>query len=293
MIQYQNGNSTIELSEDGTRVITYDDTLQLQYPLNIDIRVSTNCAFGYNPKTGKAVCDFCHESARTDGVECDYEDLKSKLNGLPKGIELAVGANQLTQGLYDFIYWCDQNGYVVNLTLNQGHIKRDQEMIKKCYTNGIIKGLGISYRSSLQWNVPDFILNNPNTVFHVIAGIDDVDDVLSLKGRGVKKILVLGEKNFGFNEGNVDLSTKKHKEWLWFISKLFHIFDVTSFDNLGLEQMRVKRFFNDDMWEEFNQGEHSFYINAVDKYFAPSSRSNEKTNWNEVSIEQYFNLLNK
>lgn len=293
MIQYQNGNSTIELSEDGTRVITYDDTLQLQYPLNIDIRVSTNCAFGYNPKTGKAVCDFCHESARTDGVECDYEDLKSKLSELPKGIELAVGANELTPGLNSFIMWASLNGYVVNLTLNQGHINKSKLLLKFLMLSGNIKGLGISYRSSLHWNVPDFILDNPNTVFHVIAGIDDINDVLSLKERGVKKILVLGEKDFGFNQGNVNLETKKHKEWLWYISKLFHTFDVTSFDNLGLEQMRVKRFFNDDMWEEFNQGEHSFYINAVDKYFAPSSRSNERTNWSEVSVEQYFNQLNK
>jgi hypothetical protein len=293
MIQYQNGNSTIELSNDGTRVITFEDTLQLEYPLNIDIRVSTKCAFGFNPKTGKAVCDFCHESARTDGNECDYQSLQNKLIGLPKGIELAVGANQLTQGLYDFINWCDGNGYVVNLTLNQGHIKRDQEMVKKCYSTGIIKGLGISYRSSLKWDIPQFVLDNPNTVFHVIAGIDDVNEVLSLKDKGVKKILVLGEKNFGFNEGKVDLTTKKHKEWLWFISKLFHTFDVTSFDNLGLEQLRIKRFFNNEMWDEFNQGEHSFYINAVDNYFAPSSRSNNKTNWNEVSIEDYFKQLNK
>jgi hypothetical protein len=293
MIQYQNGNSTIELSNDGTRVITFEDTLQLEYPLNIDIRVSTKCAFGFNPKTGKAVCDFCHESARTDGNECDYQSLQNKLIGLPKGIELAVGANQLTQGLYDFINWCDGNGYVVNLTLNQGHIKRDQEMVKKCYSTGIIKGLGISYRSSLKWDIPQFVLDNPNTVFHVIAGIDDVNEVLSLKDKGVKKILVLGEKNFGFNEGKVDLTTKKHKEWLWFISKLFHTFDVTSFDNLGLEQLRVKRFFNNEMWDEFNQGEHSFYINAVDNYFAPSSRSNNKTNWNEVLIEDYFKQLNK
>jgi hypothetical protein len=255
--------------------------------------VSTKCAFGFNPKTGKAVCDFCHESARTDGNECDYQSLQNKLIGLPKGIELAVGANQLTQGLYDFINWCDGNGYVVNLTLNQGHIKRDQEMVKKCYSTGIIKGLGISYRSSLKWDIPQFVLDNPNTVFHVIAGIDDVNEVLSLKDKGVKKILVLGEKNFGFNEGKVDLTTKKHKEWLWFISKLFHTFDVTSFDNLGLEQLRIKRFFNNEMWDEFNQGEHSFYINAVDNYFAPSSRSNNKTNWNEVSIEDYFKQLNK
>lgn len=293
MIQYQNGNSTISIDDVGTRVIEFDGELQLDYPLNIDIRVSSQCDFGFNPKTGKAFCDFCHESARTDGNECNYSLLRDKLQGLPEGIELAIGANNITEDLCDFLRWCKVMGYIVNLTINQGHLKRDETILKTLIEIDRIKGLGISYRSSLNWKVPQFVLDYENTVFHVIAGIDSVEDVLSLKERGVKKVLVLGEKNFGFNEGKVDLTTQKHKEWLWWVGKMFDTFEVTSFDNLALEQLHIKRFFNNDNWELFNQGEHSFYINAVDKYFAPSSRSNDKTPWDDLSIKDYFKKLEK
>ena len=107
----------------------------------------------------------------------------------------------------------------------------------------------------------------------------------------MKKILVLGEKDFGFNHGKVDLTTRKHKEWLWWIRNMFNMFDVVSFDNLALEQLRINRFFTDKNWEVFNQGKHSFYINAVDGYFAPSSRNNSKTDWSNLIVKDYFKSL--
>ena len=293
MIQYQNGNSLIELHEDGTRIIQFEDTLQLDYPLNIDIRVSTKCAFGLNPNTGKSFCSFCHESAITNGTECDYKYLREKLEGLPKGIELAIGANDVTVELCGFLHWCKSRDYIVNLTINQGHIKRDETTIKSLIEYNLIKGLGISYRPSLNWRVPQFVLDYEHTVVHVIAGIDSIEDVLLLKDKGVKKVLVLGEKNFGFNEGKVDLTIRSHREWYWWIAKLFSTFDIVSFDNLALEQLNIKRFFSDKNWETFNQGEHSFYINAVEKYFAPSSRSNDKTDWTKMSIKDYFKQIDK
>ena len=292
--KYQNGNATVELYDDGTRVITTPDpSFEFEYPLNIDIRVSTRCMFGRNPKTGVGVCEFCHESASTVGVECNYEELKYTLDELPKGIELAVGCNDLTEGLEDFITWCGHRGFIVNLTVNQGHLRRYHEGLKRLVNEGFIKGLGVSYRSELKWDVREGILEYPNTVFHVIAGIDDVEDVLKLKKRGVKKILVLGEKDFGFNKGNVDLLSRPHREWFWWVSKFFTEFETVSFDNLALEQLKVRRFFTDEKWEEFNQGEYSFYINAVNGTFAPSSRSEDIITWNNISIREYFKHLNK
>ena len=291
MIQYQNGNSTVELHADGTRITQFEDKLELDFPLNIDIRVSSKCAFGLNPKTGTAFCNFCHEQATTDGSECNYEKLKEKLYDLPKGIELAIGSNQLTFELYEFLYWCSIRGYIVNLTVNQGHLKRDYSKIKMSINTGLIKGLGISYRSSLKWEVPSGILNYQNTVFHVIAGIDNIEDILTLKDKGVKKILVLGEKDFGFNFGKVDLTSRSHREWYWWVHKLFFTFDVVSFDNLALEQLNIKRFLSDKHWEIFHNGEHSMYINAVDEYFSPSSRNPLRTNWNDLSIKEYFHNL--
>ena len=81
------------------------------------------------------------------------------------------------------------------------------------------------------------------------------------------------------------------QQWYWWIKKLIDTKDVVSFDNLALEQLNIKRFLTDDKWEEFNQGEHSFYINAVEKYFAPSSRNGNKTDWSKTTIQDYFKQL--
>lgn len=292
-MNFKNGNAEIEIQQDGTRIIEFEDQLKLDWPLNIDIRVSNRCSFGYNPKTNSAFCSFCHEEARTDGSECNYEILKDKLKDLPAGIELAIGGNQFIDQLLGFLIWCHSKGFICNLTVNQGHLQRDIENISIALNHNFIKGLGISYRSELSWKVPTEFLEYSNTVFHVIAGIDSVHDILTLAERGVKKVLILGEKNFGFNEGNVDLKSQSHKEWYWNVRKLFDTFDVVSFDNLALEQLNIKRFFPADKYDEFFQGERSLYINAVDGYFAPSSRSNEKTDWNETTIQNYFKQLDK
>lgn len=288
---YKNGNAVVTLYNNGTRIIDYKEPLDLEYPLNIDIKVSNKCAFGYNPKTKKAFCTFCHESARTDGQECDYLELQNKLKSLPKGIELAIGSNTLTKNLVEFLEWCKDQDFICNLTINQGHINRDLELLRYCIHNSLIKGLGISYRSELKLTVPKEILNYPNTVFHVITGIDNYYDIRNLKKLGVNKILVLGEKDFGFNIGNVNLESQSHKIWYYRIRELFDTFDVVSFDNLAIEQLNIKRFFTSSDWPIFNQGEESFYIDAVKKVFKPSSRSNSETNWNNISIKKYFNEL--
>jgi hypothetical protein len=285
---YKNGNAIVTLFSDGSREIDFENELSLDYPLNIDIRVSTRCAFGQKPDGSMGVCSFCHESAKTDGSECDYELLKEKLSELPKGIELAIGSNNLSYGLYGFLVWAKNRGFICNLTINQGHLLRDLNLLKEGIKNEIIYGLGISYRKELKWNVPQELLDYDNTVFHVISGIDTFSDIEGLSEKGVKKILILGEKDFGFNKGNVDLTSRNHKEWYWWVHKLFSKFSVVSFDNLSLEQLNIKRFFSESNWEVFNQGENSFYINSVDKYFAPSSRSDLKTSWDNITIKNYF-----
>lgn len=287
MYKYSNGNSEITLYNDGTRIIEFENDLNLEYPLNLDIRVSTSCSFANN------VCkDFCHESAVVNGKDADYNKLKEVLSDLPKGIELAIGCNSFTTNLFNFLVWCKEKEYVCNLTINQGHIKRDYLNIISAINDGIVKGLGVSYRSSLKWDVPQFILDYPNTVFHIIVGIDDVNDVKKLAEKGVKKILCLGEKDFGYNYSKVDLDSKKHQEWYWWIGELFSKFKVVSFDNLGLEQLNVKRFLSNAQWDTFYQHEYSFYIDAVSETFSPSSRSINKTSWN-IPIKQYFRQLQK
>ena len=293
--RYNNGNCTVEIYSDGTRIIEWpdDEEMKLDFPLNIDIRLMTKCDFGYNPSTGKSVCSFCHESARTDGVECDYDTLLTQLQGLPAGMELAIGINDFTEGLEYFLGKCKESGFIVNGTVNQGALakKSNREWLSRLISAGLLKGVGVSYRPKMP-DIPKDVIDYPNTVLHVIAGIDDFEEVKNMAKRGVKKVLVLGEKDFGFNKGKVDLTSDSHREWKERIMELSRVFNVISFDNLALEQLDIKSKIPSEQWQEFYQGEHSFYINAVDQYFAPSSRSNlMKKGFGEVSLFEYFKLL--
>ena len=297
-MRYKNGNADVWLDlRDGTRIIEYPDNepLTLDTPLNIDIRVSTQCPYGYNVVTKKSTCAFCHESALVDGQECHYGILQQVLIDakLPHGTEIALGVNQVTDDLMQFVKNLWELGLVVNITMNERYITEfgDTGLLKlKPY----IFGLGISYRS-LQGclSLPDWIAEYPHTVIHVINGIDDFDDIVEL---GVKyhKLLVLGEKDFGFNRGKVDLSTPRHQQWKANIMQLTKIFDIVSFDNLGLQQLEIRGKITEEEYKSFYQGEHSMYINAVDQYFAPSSRTrNGIERFDVTDLRSYFQFCER
>lgn len=292
-MKYRNGNASVWLDlRDGTRIIEYPDNepLTLQTPLNIDIRVSTQCPYGYNVKTQKSTCAFCHESALVDGQECHYGVLQQVLMDakLPRGTEIALGVNEVTDDLIQFVKNLYRLGLVVNITMNERYIlqygdTRLKEMMPYVF------GLGISYRS-LQGclSLPDWIAEYPHTVIHVINGIDDFEDVKEL-GVKYRKLLILGEKDFGFNRGKVNLDTLEHKQWKSNIMQLTQIFDIVSFDNLGLQQLEIRGKITDEEYKSFYQGEHSMYINAVEQYFAPSSRTrNNIKRFNETDLRSYF-----
>ena len=292
-MKYRNGNAVVTLDlRDGTRIIEYPDNepLTLQTPLNIDIRVSTQCPYGYNVETQKSTCAFCHESALVSGVECHYGILQKILMDakLPRGTEIALGVNEVTEDLVQFVKNLYRLGLVVNITMNERYILQYGDTGLKQMLPYVF-GLGISYRS-LQGclSLPDWIAEYPHTVIHVINGIDDFDDVKEL---GVKyhKLLVLGEKDFGFNRGNVNLNTPSHKQWKFNIIQLTKIFDIVSFDNLGLQQLEIRGKITDEEYKSFYQGEHSMYINAVEQYFAPSSRTrNNIKRFDETDLRSYF-----
>lgn len=287
--KYNNGNAIVEIFNDGTRVVTTEDEdFKFEYPLNIDIRVSSRCPLGYNPETGKSVCEYCHESATTNGKECNYSILKSKLIGLPKGIELAIGGNILTDGLHDFLLWCKTNDYICNLTVNQLELNKNKSKLISYLDSEIIRGLGISYRKDYKMAIDDYFIKNKNVILHVIAGIDSVEDVAKLP---FKKILILGYKKFGrgidYYSPEIDINIQR---WFWNVPKLFDVKDIVSFDNLSLKQLNIKRLLTDDGYNEINQGENSMYIDAVNGHFKPSSRSDNKTNWNNIGIKEYFKL---
>lgn len=292
-MKYRNGNAVVTLDlRDGTRIIKYPDNepLTLQTPLNIDIRVSTQCPYGYNVETQKSTCAFCHESALVDGQECHYGVLQQVLMDakLPRGTEIALGVNEVTDNLVQFVKNLYRLGLVVNITMNERYILQYGDTGLKQMLPYVF-GLGISYRSLQGYlSLPDWITDYPHTVIHVINGIDDFDDVKELSVK-YHKLLVLGEKDFGFNRGKVNLDTPSHKQWKSNIMQLTRIFDIVSFDNLGLQQLEIRGKITDEEYKSFYQGEHSMYINAVEQYFAPSSRTrNNIKHFGETDLRSYF-----
>lgn len=289
LAEYANGNADVTLYADGTRIIRSSGELALEWPLNVDIRISERCSFGRDPRTERAVCAFCHESATTDGKMADLEHLYNTLSELPRGIELAIGVNQFDAGAIEFIQRCSASGWIVNCTVNQGHLGRDGDQVMELLQAEQIRGLGVSYRPGFR-DIPECITTHPNTVVHVIAGIDDFQSVANLAQCGVQKLLVLGEKDFGFNSGRVRLDSRTHRTWYQRLHELLPLFKVVSFDNLALKQLNVRRFVVD--WDTTYQGEYSFYINAVQQYFAPSSRSLERTHYDKgITIRDYFQSI--
>ena len=278
---YKNGDMTVSIDlATGTRLIeTSVVNGKPEFPYNVDIRTSTECSFGAGAKASVA-CSFCHESAKVNGSECDYNELLDILVQLPKGSEIAVGVNRLTSPMVEFLVGLKVLGFIASVTVNQGHLGRDRWIDNL----ELVYGFGVSYR---KWAkpIPSEILNHSNTVVHVIAGIDDVDDVLQLKA---KKVLVLGEKDFGFNSGKVNTKSELHKNWYRNLYKLFDTFEVVSFDNLALEQLNVRRFYKDSVWKTLYQGEKSLYIDGPARVFRRSSRGGPEESFDRTTIKEFF-----
>ena len=79
---YQNGNTHVELFDDGTLIRTIPDNekVVVDFPSSMDIKITNWCDAG---------CSFCHEKSTTSGQHGDLEKLKSVLNDLPPGTEIA------------------------------------------------------------------------------------------------------------------------------------------------------------------------------------------------------------
>lgn len=291
LVEGFNGNAYITIYSDGTRIIDYEDELRLEYPLNVDIKLSSKCIFGKN-SNGKSVCHFCHESALVDGLHGNLSKLLKHLSTLPTTTEIAIGLNNFeNKVIEDLLEPLANRGYIVNVTVNQGLLITHSNYVKYLIDQNIIKGLGISYRKGMK-QIPQFLLEYSNTVLHSIVGIDTIEDLLSLDvPNKTTKLLILGEKDFGANLGQVDLNSEIHKTWKNKFVQLFKKYSLLSFDNLALQQLNVKKLLNQKEWDVFYQHEYSFYIDAVSETFSPSSRSAAKVDFNSLSIKEYFKQL--
>lgn len=286
LIKYQNGNTTVTILEDGTKIREYEGTPIIRTPESIDVKISNYCDMN---------CLYCHESSTTKGVHGNLSKLLTVLEELPVGVELAIGGgNPLSHpDLIPFLETLRSKGLIANITINQGHLKPYQDLILNLIRENLVKGVGISITNNNFTYIKPLLSISNNIVYHLIAGVNKFDIVNKLiELGGYCKILILGYKQFGFGVDyySAEINTNI-KRWY---RNLYSLIGkcILSFDNLAIEQLNVKRLFTEEGWNKFYMGDDfcfTMYIDAVKQEYAPTSRSNTRKSFEDCSLLNYFN----
>jgi hypothetical protein len=292
-MNYKNGNVLVSISEDGTKVRTWEGIQCLEFPESLDVKITNQCDLE---------CPYCHESSVKNGDTGNLDLLFEKLSVLPSGVELAIGGgNPLSHSeLPGFLRKCLSHGFICNITVNHRHLLEDDYfyLVRDMIRRDLIHGIGISYnRNSSVDNINYLQKYTDNIVIHTICGVDTVDEVLSLKDKlSYLKLLVLGYKTVG--RGAKYMSPKVDsciKSWYKNINSIINSCEIISFDNLSIDQLNLRRLMSDSKWNSIYQGDDftlSMYVDAVKGEFAPTSRSNadKRVDWNSMSLTEYFIL---
>lgn len=273
LAHYKNGNYDVILLEDGTK-IRYNklDNLTPSFAESIDCTITTKCDGG---------CEYCYLECNMDGEHADLN--QPFFDTLHRGQELALNGNDLTHPeLIGFLTRMKEKGVICNLTVNQKHFLRYPELLKALVDTDLIHGIGISLTDSNDKRLYKELKRFPNAVIHTIDGLLTKEDIDNISDKGIK-ILILGYKIIGrgveyFNrhELDIDNNVKYLRDNIEEISKHFA---VVSFDNLSLQHLDMKSYLTEKEWDALymgDEGQYTFFIDAVNKKFAVSSLTEEK-----------------
>lgn len=283
--KYENGDWLFKIYSDGTLIkSTTAENPKVEFPSSMDIKITNQCNLG---------CPYCHEQSIPTGNHADLNKLLEVIKILPSGVELAIGGgNPLCHpDLLPFLTELKNRGIIANLTLNQNHIKPYWDLITKLITEDLVKGIGISIVNNDLTHIKELKKLSNNIVYHVIAGVNKLEDLQNLIEIGKPKVLVLGFKQFGngvnYYNNTVQENINNWEENLYkYINKT-----VISFDNLAIEQLNIRKFFNQKSWDNFYMGDDftfTMYIDAVEEMYSETSRCSERVSFNNKSLLEYF-----
>ena len=286
--QYQNGNYSVTIFSDGTKIRENDlDFFDAAFPESMDIKITNACDMG---------CPMCHEDSRPDGKHGDILNLPF-LDSLHEFTELAIGGgNPLSHpDFVPFLHLLKERNLIANVTVNEVHFMKNLSLLRELTEQKLIWGLGVSYTGGdyeSTCRFVDEVSEFPDAVIHIINGVITKEQLSWISHRNpYLKILILGYKDF---RRGADHHTRVGKEVDRKMQELRDIlphildgawFEVVSFDNLAISQLDVKSLMTDEEWKLFFMGDDgrdgelssaSMYVDAVRGEFARNSCSTER-----------------
>lgn len=270
---YKNGNYSVRILENGTKVReTEEDDFIPVFAENCDCKITDKCDGG---------CPFCYEGCTPNGKHGDILNYKF-LDTLHPYTELAINGNDMSHpDLIPFLQKLKEKKVIANITVNQIHFEKHQNLIRDLVDKGLIFGLGVSLKEPTEQFI-SLVKQFPNAVIHVINGILSDSDVEMLSDNNLK-ILILGYKQL---RRGIDWYSEDHenitKRQVWLKENLQDIishFKVVSFDNLAIEQLDVRRLMTQEEWDEFfmgRDGNYTFYLDLVEGNFGKNSLATQR-----------------
>ena len=297
--KYQNGNYTVSIFDDGTKIRENDlDFFDASFPESMDLKITNRCNMG---------CPMCHEDSKCDGLHGDIMS-ESFIDKLHPYTELAIGGGNVLEhpDFYDFLAKCKSLNLICSTTINQKHFMENLDFIRKLRDEKLIYGLGISLSNPWQDGFINAVKEFPNAVIHVINGIVTMQQLEELRYHGLK-ILILGYKEFRrgeklYEDSNAHKRIDGLKHDLYdYLPEIVHHgwFDIVSFDNLAIKQLNPQRLMSKEKWDEMYMGDDgidgemtsaSMFIDMVELQFAKNSCSMERYPLMD-NITDMFNCL--
>lgn len=292
LASYKNGDYNVTIFSNGTKVREWSvENPTIEFPESVDMKITDYCDLG---------CPYCHEKSTPSGKDAKIENILSLVNGLPPGVELALGGGNplFVWNLPLILSELSKRGLICNMTVNEKHLTPETcKSIRGLREMGLIHGLGVSMS---QFGYGYEAIRDENTVLHVVAGVNSVDDVRHLIATEAcvgheLKVLVLGYKQFGRGAAYYSPEVQHGiDKWRYFIGSFINSNKVVvSFDNLALEQLRIKDIVPQEVWDaKFmgNDGEFTMYVDAVKMEFARSSVG-ERMAVDGRTIKELFHLV--
>lgn len=291
--KYQNGNYTVSIFDDGTKIRQNNlDFFEPNTVESMDVKITNKCDMG---------CSMCHENSTPNGEHGDILS-SSFLDKLHPYCELAIGGGNPLEhpDLLEFLLRCHERKHIANITINQVHFEKNFEYVKHLCENKLIYGLGISLVNP----TPEFIekvKQIPTAVIHVINGIVTEEQLRKLKNNNLK-ILILGYKEVRrgkslYEEKSAIIENKKDSTYTLLPQMINEKwFKVISFDNLALRQLDVRRLLSDDEWNSMYMGDDgldgeqtsaTFFVDMVERKFAKNSCSMERFDLLDTAEEMF------